>query len=167
MEILGVSERNEALAEELQERVDIVVHKLKFFPDKPQIAFISDLNEIVVAYDEPLNNIVSKAGGNLIYANSWESLIDMNPDILILSLNGESIESSLPKVSGLIQMPNFTELKAVKENKIFILKNNLLKSESATDKVDVLEALAEMITPKYFNFGLEGNVWVNFSVSFN
>ncbi|WP_041536929.1 ABC transporter substrate-binding protein [Pseudopedobacter saltans] len=164
MEILGVSERNETLAEELQERVDIVVHKLKFFPDKPKIAFISDLNEIAVAYDESLNDIVSKGGGHLIYANSWESLLDMDPDILILSLNGESIESSLPKVSDLLQMPNFTELKAVKGNKIFILRNDLLKSELAAERVDVLESIAEIITPKYFNFGFEGSAWINFAV---
>lgn len=164
MEILGISEQNHVLAEELQERVDIVVHKLKFFPDKPKVAVISSLGPFSTAYDGSLNNIVSKAGGTLIYASGWDNLVEMNPEILILSFPGESIESSLPKVSELLQLPGFSALKATIENKIFLLKNDLLKSESATDRVDILEALAEIITPKYFNFGLEGSVWINFSV---
>lgn len=164
MEILGVSEQDEILAEELQERVDIVVHKLKFFPDKPSLTILSSLDSFVVHYNESLNEMVGKAGGTLVYASSWDNLVDMNPDILILSLEGETIESTLPKVSELLHTAGFSDLKAVKENKVFILSYDLLQSEKAKDKVDVLEAFAEIITPKYFNFGLEGSVWINFAL---
>ena len=163
-DIFGTANLPEEIKEELQERIDIVVHKLKFFPDKPGIIFISNLEDFAVHYNMELADLVNKAGGELLFANSWENLIDTDPSIIVLSFPEETVESSLPKISSLLQQPGFSDLKAAKENKVFIFRNDFLQSAKAAEKVDVLEAIAEIITPKYFNFGFEGNIWINFAV---
>lgn len=164
MEILGILEQNEELAEELQERVDLVVHKLKFFPDKLKMIILENLNPVKSAVNETLKDMMTKAGGSYYDVQIWDEVLDLDPDVIILSFPEESLESSLGKSSGIFQKEGFSNLKAVKENKVFIFDNRFLHTSVAQEKVDVLEALAEIITPKYFSFGLDGQVWIKLGI---
>jgi iron complex transport system substrate-binding protein len=138
------------LTEELQERVDLIKHKLKFIEQKPAVACIVNLDPIAFA-DDTIAELITIAGG----------ITDthlQNSDVIIVMPAGSSIENSMKSMDRLLQLPGFSELKAVKNNRLYIADNN------GQHPVDTLELLAEIINPKQFIFGYEGDKWIKFGV---
>ena len=166
---LGVEKRGEGLIEDLQERIDIVKHKLKFFPDKPTVAIIEWLSPIMVAGNW-IPELVQIAGGNSILAENgkhspfveWQQIYDENPEVLIIAPCGFSINRTLQEIDLILNLPGWRDLNAVKNNKVYIADGNAYFNRSGPRIVDTIEMLAEMITPKYFAFGYEGDGWIKF-----
>ena len=63
----------------------------------------------------------------------------------------------------LLQQPGFTAVKAVKNNRLYIVGKDIYTGETL-DIVDKAELLAEIIYPKQFIFGYEGEGWIKFGV---
>ena len=143
------------LTEELQERVDLIIHKLKFVEQKPVVACIIQLEPLTFA-DDDLVQLISIAGGET-------ATLDTNPDIIILMPDGYIIEQTIKEIFSLMQLPNFAELKAVKNNRLYIA-DGTRQFNTPDSLVDQVEILAEIINPKQFIFGNEGKAWVKFSL---
>ncbi|RRN77813.1 ABC transporter substrate-binding protein [Pseudoxanthomonas sp. SGD-10] len=60
-------------------------------------------------------------------------------------------------------LPGWSEVSAVKENRVYLFDSVNYLEQEGEKAVESLEALAEIITPRYFNFGLEGKAWLKFS----
>lgn len=140
------SESDENLREELQERVDIVTHKIKFIDKVPVICFTSN-NEIQSALD----HLIELAGGEIV-----PFAIDAKVIIYFEHQNG--IANMLGNVVGAIA----PEWPAVTYNKVYIVDDSLVLAKQASDLVSNLEDIAEMLHPGFFVFGNEGEKWVNF-----
>jgi iron complex transport system substrate-binding protein len=153
------------LPEELQERVDIIRHKLKFIEQKPTVACVKQLDPLTL-WAEQIPELVSIAGGASIATGSiqWEELEQQNPDIFIVMLEGLTVEESMKQINGLLQLPSFTELKAVENNRFYIADGSRYYNNSDISLVDYIELLAEIINPKQFVFGYEGEGWIKFSL---
>ncbi|MEO6632619.1 MAG: hypothetical protein ABIN13_12875 [Mucilaginibacter sp.] len=143
------------LTEELQERVDLIKHKLKFIEQKPFVACITQLEPLTFT-DNDLAQFISIAGGD-------SATLNANPDIIIVMPTGYAIEQTVKEIGTLMQLPNFTELKAVKNNRLYIA-NGTFDNNDPEIMVSQLENLAEIINPKQFIFGNEGEAWVKFSL---
>jgi len=63
----------------------------------------------------------------------------------------------------LLNLPGFAAMKAVKNNRLYISDGNQYFNRPGPRIVDSIEILAEIIHPKLFNFGYEGNGWIKFS----
>ena len=144
------------LTEELQERVDLIKHKLKFIEQKPAVACITQLDPLTFAGNK-LAQLINIAGGEA-------STLDVNPDIIILMPEGYTIEQVTKEIFSLMQLPNFAELKALKNNRLYIADGTIDINTNPETAVAVSENLAEMINPKQFIFGNEGEAWVKFSL---
>ncbi len=143
-------------SEELQERVDIILHKLKFIEQKPTVACIEVLEPMTAgAQFAPLITI---AGGIAVAG----PVIPQDPNIMIIMPNGYSVERTMKEMSRLLQLPGFAELKAVKNKHLYIADAAQYFSE--LNRVDSIEILAEIINPKLFVFGYEGAGWIKFVV---
>ena len=70
----------------------------------------------------------------------------------------------MKEIDLLLQRPGFTELNAVKNNRLYIADGNQYFNRSGPRIVDSIEILAEIIHPKQFVFGYEGNGWIRFSI---
>lgn len=151
-----------ALTEEQQERLDIITHKLKFTEQKPTVAVIKSLDPVVLAAVEVVD-LVSIAGGTLIEGDE-QTLLALNPDVIILMPEGMPMAETMTNVTTLLQLPGFTDLKALKNNRLYIIDGDILAGESAENTVETVELLAEIIYPKQFIFGHEGNGWIKFTV---
>jgi len=170
-EALGVTENADRLIEDLTERVDIIRHKLKFIEAKPSVACIEWLEPIMVSGNW-VPELVSIAGGASILAEAgkhspfvkWEDIRVADPDIILVMPCGFSIERTLKEVDILLQQPGFSELKAVKNDRLYIVDGNQYFNRPGPRIVDSIEILAEIIHPKQFIFGYEGNGWIRFSV---
>lgn len=167
---LEVTENGEKLIEELTERVDIIRHKLKFIENKPTIACIEWLEPMMVSGNW-VPELVGTAGGVSILVEAgkhspyinWIDIQLQDPEVIIVMPCGFSIERTLKEIDILLEQPGFNNLKAVKNNRLYIADGNQYFNRPGPRIVDSIEILAEIIHPKQFIFGYEGNGWIKFS----
>jgi iron complex transport system substrate-binding protein len=167
---LEAEEQAELLIEELEERINIIRHKLKFSDHKPKVACIEWLSPMMLAgnWTPELTDI---AGGKSILAENgkhspfidFEAIRIEDPEIIIIMPCGFSIKRSLKEINLLIELPDWADLTAVKNNQIYIADGNQYFNRSGPRIVDSIEILAEIIHPKQFCFGYEGNGWIRFN----
>ncbi len=168
---LGVAERGAILVEELQERVEIIKHKLKFVENKPTVACIEWLEPMMVSGNW-IPEMVDIAGGASILAGAgkhspyveWADIRLADPDIMVLMPCGFSIEHTMKEINILLEQHGFAELKAVKNNRVYIADGNQYFNRPGPRIVDSIEILAEIINPKQFIFGYEGSGWIKFDM---
>lgn len=169
--VLEVADRAEGLIEDLQERVDIIRHKLKFMENKPTVACIEWLEPMMVSGNW-VPELVSIAGGLPVLAENgkhspyvkWEDIRQQDPDVIVVMPCGFPIERTIKEVNLLLQLPGFAELKAVKNDRFYIVDGNQYFNRPGPRIVDSIEILAEIIHPKQFIFGYEGDGWIKFSL---
>jgi iron complex transport system substrate-binding protein len=167
---LNVESAGNTLIEDLEERVDIIRHKLKYIESKPSVACIEWLEPLMVSGNW-IPELVSIAGGTSILAEagkhspfvSWEDIQQQDPEIIIVMPCGFSIERTIREIDLLLNLPDFAAMKAVKNNRFYIADGNQYFNRPGPRIVDSVEILAEIIQPKFFNFGYEGEGWIKFS----
>lgn len=165
----GVENEGQVLLESLEERIDLVKHKLKFFPDKPTVVCIEWLSPMMVAGNW-VPQMVEIAGGKPILAENgklspfvnWETIGAQNPDIILIMPCGFTIARTLQEIDLLLTLPDWGKLNAVKNNRVYIADGNAYFNRSGPRLVDSIEILAEIINPKHLNFGYEGKGWIKF-----
>jgi len=167
--VLKVADEGNALVGALQERIDLIRHKLKFNENKPTVACVEWLEPLMLSGNWA-PGMVSIAGGVPVLAEQgkhspyveWNDLRLQDPDIIIVMPCGFSIERTLKEIDILLQQPGFNSLKAVKNNRLYIADGNQYFNRPGPRIVDSVEILAEIINPKQFIFGYEGNGWIRF-----
>ncbi len=170
-EVLGVPERGADLLERMQERLDLIKHKLKFITQKPTVACVEWLEPLMMAGNWT-PEMVEIAGGQSVLAQSgkhtpaveWIDMFEADPEIIIVMPCGFDIERTLKEMDTLLQQPYFRDLQAVKNNQLFIADGNQYFNRSGPRIADSVEILAEIINPKQFIFGYEGAGWTRFGV---
>jgi len=168
---LDATAAGDTLLEELNERVDIIRHKLKYIESKPTVACVEWLEPLMVSGNW-IPELVTIAGGSSVLAEAgkhspyiqWEQIQAQDSDIIIAMPCGFSIERTLKEMNILLQQPGFAELKAVKNNRLYIADGNQYFNRPGPRIVDSIEILAEIIHPKQFIFGYEGNGWIKFGL---
>ena len=168
---LEVSAAGADLLERLNERVDIIKHKLKFLENKPTVACIEWLQPLMISGNW-VPELVEIVGGVPILVSAgrhspyveWDEIRLADPDIIVLMPCGFSMDRTLREVNLMLELPGFTELKAVKNNRLYITDGNQYFNRPGPRIVDSIEILAEIINPKQFIFGYEGDGWMKFGV---
>ncbi|MGV8879465.1 MAG: ABC transporter substrate-binding protein [Sphingobacteriaceae bacterium] len=166
---LQVDSVAEDFLEALQERLDIIRHKLKFVDQKPTLAAITALNPLILAGDL-VRDLIEISGGQHIFGPSrrelhvsdWEDVRLANPQVIILMLAGQSIQQTLQQINEVMQWPGFESLTAIKSNHFYIANGNSYFNRRSLRLVDAAEILAEILHPKQFIFGYEGEGWIRF-----
>jgi iron complex transport system substrate-binding protein len=159
----------DVLLEEMQERIDLIQHKLKFIENKPTVACIEWLEPLMISGNW-VPELVTIAGGTPVMAEpgkhspyvQWEDLRLQDPEIIVVMACGFSIERTLKEIDTLLQLPNFTDLQAIKNNRLYLADGNQYFNRPGPRIVDSIEILAEIIYPKQFIFGYEGEGWIKF-----
>jgi iron complex transport system substrate-binding protein len=168
---LGAVEEGKDLLERLHERIEIIRHKLKFITDRPTVACIEWLDPLMLAGNWT-PELVALAGGQSVLTENgkhspfvkWEDLREQDPDIIVVMPCGFSVERTLKEMDILLSLPGFTDLKAVKNNRLYIADGNQYFNRSGPRIVDSIEILAEIINPKQFIFGYQGDAWMRFGL---
>lgn len=137
-----------ALREELQERVDIVAHKIKFM-DKVPVACLNVENDIVYQFSD----VLSIAGGFL--QTDIEGAV-----YVIYHQEGKELSTLMSVVPNAIN----PDWQAAQNKRIALLNQNAYKLNNVEDVVSLIEDVAEILHPGYFIFGHEGDKWIRFEV---
>jgi hypothetical protein len=138
--------KDEALREQLQERADIIEHKIKFM-DKVPVAFLDSHNRLNYALEE----VILSAGGML------HGFID-TAKVVIYMEKGKTMLELMGIVPPLLEKA----WPAVTYNRVYLMNGQDLDTDDAQDLVTALEDIAEMLYPGFFVFGNEGIDWLSF-----
>jgi iron complex transport system substrate-binding protein len=138
--------KDEALREQLQERVDIIQHKIKFM-DKVPVACLDAGNKVNYALEE----VIVDAGGLLHdFIDTAKVVIYMEKGRTMLELMG-----IVPPLLG-------KTWPAVTYNRVYLMNGQDLDLDDPEDLVALLEDIAEMLHLGSFVFGNEGIDWLSF-----
>ena len=169
--ILNASSQADDLLERAEERIEIIRHKLKFRSENPKVACIEWLAPLMIAGNWTPELIQIAGGDPILAVNGKHSVfIDFNdirnadPDIIVVMPCGFSIPRTLQEINLLLDLPGWKDLKAVKNNRIYIADGNQYFNRSGPRLTESIEILAEIINPKQFIFGYEGEGWIRFNV---
>ena len=167
---LDITQAGVTLVEDLQERVDIIRHKLKYVESRPTVACIEWLEPMMVSGNW-IPELVNVAGGKSILAEAgkhspyveWEAILEVDPEIIVVMPCGFPIERTMREIDIILNQPGFAAMQAVKNNRLYIADGNQYFNRPGPRIVDSIEIIAEIVHPKLFNFGYEGNGWIKFS----
>ena len=132
--------------DDLQERLDIVEHKIKFM-DKMPVALLDVNNNPSYLLTEE----IALAGGMI------ESDV-MNAAFIIYYQPGKMLTDLMREVPAVLD----ADWQAVKNNRIILLNDDVNRERSAENAVSLIEDMAEMLHPGSFIFGHEGDKWIRF-----
>jgi iron complex transport system substrate-binding protein len=169
-EALGASGRAEELVDELRGRMDDIVQRTHWVPTNPTLAYVEWIDPLM-AGGNWMPELVEMAGGVNLFGESgkhspwmtWDELVAKDPDIIFVSPCGFDIARTLEEMSLLSSKPEWQDLKAVSDARVFVADGNQYFNRPGPRLVESLEILAEVIHPNLFHFGHEGSGWVRYS----
>ena len=155
------------LKTEINERFKLLKDKLNETRKKPTILCIEWIEPIMVAANW-VPELVGIAGGRNVMSVSgedsnfcsWDEVEKTNPDIIIMMPCGFEIKRTLEDLHYLQKREGWQELKAVKENKVYVVDGNQYFNRPGPRLVDSAEILAEIINPDYFERKYSENAWI-------
>lgn len=132
----------------------------------PSVLIIEWLDPLMIA-GHWVPEMVERAGGKMLFAKkaeasryiTWEEIIQLDPDILILAPCGFTIERTLQEQSLITKRQGVTNLKAYKEKKIFFIDGNTYLTRPGPRIVDGVEIIAEILHPELFSYTYSKNTW--------
>ena len=127
---MGAPESSSILKSEINENFKLLKNKLKG-TDQPTVLCIEWIEPIMAAANwvpelvclAGGQNVMSVSGTDSNYC-SWDEIIKINPEIIILMPCGFEIKRTLDNIHFLQNKKGWQELKPVKENKVFVVDGN-------------------------------------------
>jgi iron complex transport system substrate-binding protein len=158
----------EEVIEDWQTRLDIVEHKIKLVKNRETLLFLEWTNPLMVAGHWNVE-LVSKAGALPVLSKAqqasfyidFQELMDANPEIILIAPCGFSLAQTLSAVGELSMNPDWQNLKAVQNKKVFVADGDRYFNNPGPALIDSVEILAEIIQANTFYFGFEQEAWVN------
>jgi iron complex transport system substrate-binding protein len=154
--LLKADQRAHQLVKELTGRITHVRSRVSTATRQPRVFFQIDLNPMVSAGNNTLiHELIEMAGGINTTAGedpyprySWEDILRLQPDIVVISaMAGGLNDRQLKEI-----WQEWDQLAAVKNDQVFVVEAGLF--DRATPRlVDGLEILAQIIHPDLFHTG--------------
>lgn len=164
---LNALERGEELVTRLRRRMDQITAQARTARSRPTVACVEWIEPLMAAGNWA-PELVEMAGGVNLFGEagkhspwmSWEELVAADPDVIFISPCGFDIARTTEETDLLTGKLEWPELKAVKENRVFVADGNQYFNRPGPRLVESLEILAEMLHPELFHFGHEDKGWV-------
>ncbi|SEL58651.1 ABC transporter substrate-binding protein [Parapedobacter koreensis] len=160
-DVLNAQQPANQLAESLEDRINIIIHKLKFIADenKPKVLILHDVSPMQVATDEYLANLIQTAGG--INYHTDTPLVTWNPDVIII-INDKPMSQLLDELPKVFSDSIWASVNAIANNNVYIIHHRDYLRRPGALIADDTEILAEICYPKYFVFGRDEDAWMKF-----
>ena len=164
------NEFNNKLIENLNKRLLKIKKLSQEQESKPTIACIEWMDPLMIAGNW-IPEMVKISGGTNILGKSgndshwikFEELINKDPDIIIFLPCGFNIKKTQEELKIILKKnDSWKELKAFKNEKLFVADGNQFFNRPGPRLIESLEIFAEVIHPKIFNFKHEGTGFINY-----
>ena len=159
----GQSEKAEELVFDIEERINIVKHKLKFIDEsiKPSVLVLSEVIPPVFEINPYLARLIGMAGAKPFDAQLVEEK-GFNPDVILLV--SPEMEKKFGGLASLLMLDEWQHTNAVKKNRIFMIDGSNHLQGMGINLVSDVELLGEILYPQYLTFSGKGESWLPFEM---
>ena len=163
---LGKRDQAQTLVEKYQQRLTELAVKTAAFGAKPRVAVLEWLDPLMGAGNWT-PELVAYAGGENIFGEigqhtpwlTWEELQAANPDVIVLSPCGYTLERAMQDVPLLQNHSAWTDLQAVRNGNVYAIDGNQYLNRSGPRLVDSAELLARVIWGERLPIFVDNNGW--------
>ncbi len=163
---------SQPLVNYLQARVETCYQKTQIFTDNNDIPTVAAIEWVdpLMATGNWIPELIEIAGGKSLFGVTgkhspylkWEAILETDPEYIIIMPCGFDLERTRQESQVLKQQPNWENLQAVKNGKVFITDGNAYFNRPSPRLVDSLEILAEILHPDAYNYGYKDQAWAVF-----
>jgi iron complex transport system substrate-binding protein len=115
--------------------------------------------------------LIDIAGGRSLFAKpgehspwlDWASLINADPEVIVLLPCGFKIAQTIADLSLLTENPLWSSLRAVRQDRVYLTDGHHFFNRPGPRLVESAEIVAEILHPDRFNFGHRGTGWISLS----
>jgi iron complex transport system substrate-binding protein len=142
----------QALVQDYQQRLEQLASTTSQLGAKPRVTVLEWLDPLMAAGNWT-PELVDYAGGENVFGEmglhspwlSWEELQAADPDVLVLSPCGFSLERTMVDVPLLQRHPTWQELRAVQNGRVYAIDGNQYLNRSGPRLVESAELLARAL----------------------
>ncbi len=153
---LGKEEVAYTYLDGLHKRIDVVVDGLRAARALPKRVMLMEWLDPIFNCGHWIPHQIAYAGGVDMLSNpsgdsivtQWDKIVKYNPEVLVIAPCGFTVDRTLEELHLLVEKEGWSNLKAVKENAVFIADFDMFTQSSANTLVDGIELLAGLFHPK-------------------
>ena len=161
-----VEERGTALVGSMKDEMSAIAARARATGSHPRVAAIEWPEPLMAAGNWVPEQITMLGAENLFGAAGahspwmkWEDLIAADPDVIIAMPCGYDLERTRAEMHWLTGRPGWSDLRAVRENRVFLADGNQYFNRPGPRVVESLRMLGEMVFPEAFEGRFEGTAW--------
>jgi iron complex transport system substrate-binding protein len=166
---LGAEKNGLELAARLEKQVSAIAAQTRSLDPVPRVACVEWIDPLMAAGNW-VPELVKAAGGYNLFGEAghhspwmeWSALVEKDPDFLLLMPCGFDIKRTRNEMGVLMARPEWLHLRAVTDNRVFLLDGNHYFNRPGPRLVESLEILAEILHPETFDFGHKMTGWQYF-----
>ena len=163
---LGKRDQAQTLVEKYQQRLTDLAVKTSTFGTKPGVAVLEWLDPLMGAGNWT-PELVAYAGGENIFGEigqhtpwlTWEELQAADPDVIVLSPCGYTLERAMQDVPLLQNHSAWADLQAVRNGRVYAIDGNQYLNRSGPRLVESAELLARVIWGERVPIMVDNNGW--------
>ena len=156
----------QTLIKKYQQRLTDLAVKTAAFGAKPRVAVLEWLDPLLGAGNWT-PELVAYAGGKNIFGEigqhspwlTWEDLQVANPDVIVLSPCGYTLERTMEDVPLLQNHPAWADLQAVRNGRVYAIDGNQYLNRSGPRLLESAELLAHVIWDERLDISVDNNGW--------
>jgi iron complex transport system substrate-binding protein len=166
-EALRATERADALIDSFGQRLIHLRDRANGASSRPTVAAIEWLGPLM-AGGNWMPELIEMAGGRSLFARAgehsnwldWESLIEADPEVILLVPCGFKIPQTIRDLNLLTENPGWANLRAVRERQVFLIDGHHFFNRPGPRLVESAEIVAEILHPDLFSVGHRGTGWI-------
>jgi len=164
--VLGKRDQAQTLIEKYQRRLADLAVKTSAFGARPGVAVLEWLDPLMGAGNWT-PELVAYAGGEAMFGEvgqhspwlTWEALQAADPDVIVLSPCGYTLERTMEDVALLQSHAAWTGLQAVRKGRVFAIDGNQYLNRSGPRLVESAELLARVMWGERLAIPIDNNGW--------
>lgn len=165
-EACGVGAVGQAVVRDLTARAAVLARQAAATRARPTVACIDWVDPLMTAGNW-VPELVEAAGGRCLFVSpgqhapalAWADLVAADPDAIILMPCGYDLERTLREVPLLESRPEWPNLRAVRQGRVFGVDGNAYFNRPGPRLVESQRILAEILHPEAFPPTLHGTGW--------
>jgi len=163
---LGAQERGRDYVSELAGRIEAIAEQTLRIRHRPSLACVEWIDPLMAAGNW-VPELVALAGGASAFGEvgkhspwlEWERLRAADPEVIALLPCGFDIERTRRELGPLAARPGWSELRAVRSGRVFVVDGNQYFNRPGPRLFESLEILAEILHPDHFVPKHRGTGW--------
>lgn len=154
----GTLEKAKQISQSLQARINDVKERCMNSSKRPTVFCLEWLDPLYCS-GHWMPQLVEYAGGKEVLGRLgepssvifWDKVVKSDPEVIFVTVCGYDVQRTLGEISTLTKRDGWDDLRAVKNDKIFVLDGQSYFSRSGPRLVDGLEIMAFLLHPEYFH----------------